>query len=134
MALVYKVHSQGGSDNTKPFPCSHPYISSCKLQPAEISTAATYVRIVMWEGCCTATLYVYFVDQCNPYYSFILLLSCVIVTDRQAYYLQDCWLLTAGSRNRNTNKLRILVRIRFFLFPFILLRICVCHVDAKLLR
>ena len=51
MALVYKVHIQGGSDNTAPFPHNHPYISSCKLQ-LEISTAATYVGMIMWEWCC----------------------------------------------------------------------------------
>ena len=33
----------------------------------EISAAATYVGMVMWEGCCvfTTTFYVYFVDQWN---------------------------------------------------------------------
>ena len=35
MALAYKVHIQGGSDNTAPLPNNHPYISSCKLQLAE---------------------------------------------------------------------------------------------------
>ena len=67
MALVYKVHIQGGSDNTTPSPHNHPYISSCKLQLAVISTAATYVGMVMWGWCCviTAPLYVYFVDQCH---------------------------------------------------------------------
>ena len=32
-------------------PNNHPYISSCKpgLWLAEISTAATYVRMVMWD-------------------------------------------------------------------------------------
>ena len=46
----------------------------CKLQLAEISTAASYVGMVMCEWRCvvTATLYVYFVDQCHPY---ILLIS-----------------------------------------------------------
>ena len=39
MALVYKAHIQGGSDNTASFPHNHPYISSCKLRLAEISTA-----------------------------------------------------------------------------------------------
>ena len=51
MALVFKVHIQGGSDNTAPFPHSHPYTSSCKLQLAEISTAG----MVMWEWCCVIT-------------------------------------------------------------------------------
>ena len=41
MALLYKIHIQGDSDNTTPFP--HITISSCKLQLAEISTTATYV-------------------------------------------------------------------------------------------
>lgn len=51
-------------------PHNHPYISSCKLQFSEISTAAAYVRMVMCELCCviTATLYVYFVDQCHPFF------------------------------------------------------------------
>ena len=65
MGLVYKVYIQGGSDNTAPFAHNPPYISSCKLQLAEISTAATYVGMVMWEWCCgncTATMYVHFVD------------------------------------------------------------------------
>ena len=51
------------------FPNNHPYISSCKLQLAEISTPATYIGMVIWEWCrvITGTLYVYFVDQCHPY-------------------------------------------------------------------
>ena len=36
------AYIQGGSDNTAPLPHNHPYISSRKLQLAEISTAATY--------------------------------------------------------------------------------------------
>ena len=71
MVLICKVHLLGGSENTAPLLHSHPYIpvSSCKLQLAGISTAATYVGMVMWEWCCviTAILYVYFVDQCHPY-------------------------------------------------------------------
>ena len=74
MAVVYKLHIQGGSDNTMPFPLNHPYISTCMLQPAQMSTAATYVGMVMWEWCCVifTRLYVYFVDQC---YHYILLIS-----------------------------------------------------------
>ena len=58
MALVYKVHIQGGSNNTTPLPNKYPYINSCKLQLSEISTAATYVGMFIWEWCCviTATL------------------------------------------------------------------------------
>ena len=37
---LQSTHIQGGSDNTAPFPRNHPYISSCKLQLGEISTAA----------------------------------------------------------------------------------------------
>ena len=40
MPQVYNVHIQGGSDNTAPFTHNHSYISSRKLQLAEISTAA----------------------------------------------------------------------------------------------
>ena len=57
---------QGCGYKTAPLQHNHPYISSCKLQIAEISTAATYVVMVMWEWC-TVTLYVYFVDHCYPY-------------------------------------------------------------------
>ena len=66
MALVCKVHIQGGNNNTAPFLQNHPYIGSCKF---EISAAATYVGMVMWEGCCviTAPFYVHYVDQCHPY-------------------------------------------------------------------
>ena len=44
MALVYKVHIQGGSDNTTPFPHNH----SCNFQLTENSTAAasTYEHLV----------------------------------------------------------------------------------------
>ena len=54
MALAYKVHIQGGGDNTALFPYNRPYISSCKLQLAVISTAATFVYgcIYMWGWCC----------------------------------------------------------------------------------
>ena len=47
-----------------------------KLQ-LEISTAATYVGMVMWEWCCviTATLYRYFVDQCHLYILLVLMKS-----------------------------------------------------------
>ena len=55
ISLVYKVHKKGDSDNTAPFPHNHPCISSCKLQFAEIFTAATYVGMVMWEWCCIIT-------------------------------------------------------------------------------
>ena len=87
VALVYKVHIQGGSYKS-PFPHNHPYISSCKLQIAEIPTAATYVGMVMWEWCCviTVTLYVYFVDQCHHYiypldfYEIIFILVYITVT------------------------------------------------------
>ena len=39
----------------------------CKLQLAEVSSAATYVGMVICEWHCviTVTLYVYFVDQCH---------------------------------------------------------------------
>ena len=70
-----------GSNNTAPLPNNHPYISSCKLQLAEISTAATcaYVGMVMCEWYCviTVTLYVYFTDQCHPYcYFYITCCTC----------------------------------------------------------
>ena len=68
MALVYKAHIQGGSDNTTSFPNNHPYISSCIKKICKLQLATTYVGMVMWEWCViTATLYVYFVDQCHPY-------------------------------------------------------------------
>ena len=44
-------------------------MSSCKLQLAEICTAATYY--VGMVCVITATLYVYFVDQCHPYIWFL---------------------------------------------------------------
>ena len=68
MALVYKVytHIQSGSDNTAPFSHNHPYISSCKLQLAEISTTATYVGMVMWEWCCVITAKPFMCILCRP--------------------------------------------------------------------
>ena len=64
--------SKGRMDGTAPQSAhthNHPYISSCKVQLDEISTAATCVGMVMWELCCviTATLYVHFIDQCHPF-------------------------------------------------------------------
>ena len=78
LALVYKKRInknkdiQGGSDNTAPshITITAPlYIISRKLQLAEISTAATYVGMIMCEWRCviTATLYVYFVDHAVPF-------------------------------------------------------------------
>ena len=54
MALVYKVHIQGGNDNIAPFPHNHPYISSWMLRLGKI---ATYVGIVVWEWCCVIITY-----------------------------------------------------------------------------
>ena len=55
MALVYKVHIQGGSDNTAPPLLNHPYnsyVAASYMQLAEISTATTYGGMDMWKGCC----------------------------------------------------------------------------------
>ena len=73
MALVHKVHIQGALPQ---LPHNHQYISSCKLQLAEISTAATYVLMVMWNWWLPPC--VYFVDQRHPY---ILLISmkCILL-------------------------------------------------------
>ena len=51
------------------------------LQLAEISTAATYVGMVIWEWCCViiASLYVYFVDQCLPYILFEIIFILVYI-------------------------------------------------------
>ena len=50
MTLVYKLHIQGGSDSTTPFPNNHPYItiSSCKSQLAETSFYCSYLCIKVW--------------------------------------------------------------------------------------
>ena len=71
--MVNKVDIQGGTDNTVLFTHNHPYISSCKLQLSEVSSAVTYVGIVTCDWCCViiATLYMYFVDQCHPQLHFL---------------------------------------------------------------
>ena len=66
MALVYKVHIQGGSDNTALFPHNHPYISSCKLQLnkflLQLVLRDGYVGVVLCSPCHLV---------CVPYTGFI---------------------------------------------------------------
>ena len=62
MALVYKMHIQGGSYSTAPFPHNHPYISSCILQLDEISTAALDGFVAMLL-CYVISATLYYYDQ-----------------------------------------------------------------------
>ena len=52
MALVYKIHIQGGSYITALFQHNHPYISSWSRIFSKLYLVATqYVGMVMWEWC-----------------------------------------------------------------------------------
>ena len=85
MALVDKVHIQliqGGSNNTAPFP-------SLRKQLQVTATFNFYCSYLGMEWCCviTATLYVYFVDECHPY---ILLISFFILLYFYFFYDTFC--------------------------------------------